>query len=66
MMNVIMGVGGGGGKLTASDNRCTARGLPNLGIPLQLSGVSICVDVLVFGWSINEEFGLEFKLSCRE
>lgn len=22
--------------------------------------------VLVSGWSLNEEFGLEFKLSCRE
>lgn len=26
----------------------------------------MCVYVLVCGWSLNEEFGLEFKLSCRE
>lgn len=26
----------------------------------------VCVHVLVCGWSLNEEFGLEFKLSCRE
>lgn len=28
--------------------------------------MSPCVYVLVSGWALNEEFGLEFKLSCRE
>lgn len=28
--------------------------------------VCLCVYVLVSGWSLNEEFGLEFKLSCGE
>lgn len=28
--------------------------------------VCLCVCVLVSGWSLNEKFGLEFKLPCRE
>lgn len=35
-----------------------------LGCKFQVGGA--CVYVLVSGWSQNEEFGLEFELSCRE
>lgn len=28
--------------------------------------VGLCVYVVVSGWALNEKFGLEFKLSCRE
>lgn len=29
-------------------------------------GLCVCVYVIVSGWALNEKFGLEFKLSCRE
>lgn len=44
------------------EERTPLRVADELGCKFQV-GVCVCVYVLVSGWALNEEFGLEFKLS---